>query len=149
MKVLASVLSVSLLAIVGCAGTDATVDSTTGDGVEGLKKACGGIAAIPCPTGYQCVVTATYPDAMGTCKKKKSCVQNVMCTLNSHWDSATCSCVPNSCVQKVMCMQGEHFDSILCQCVEDVTCTTLECMSGYHCEMKGLNGGSTAVCIKN
>ncbi len=149
MKFLASVLSVSLLAIVGCAGTDSTIDDTTGDGIEGLKQACGGIAAIKCPKGYECVVKATYPDAMGSCKKKKTCVQNEMCTLSSHWDSTACSCVPNSCVQKVMCMQGEHFDSILCECVTDVTCTTLECISGYHCEMKGLNGGSTAVCIKN
>ncbi len=149
MKVFASVLSVSILAIVGCAGTDSTIDSTTGDGVEGLKKACGGIAAIPCPKGYECKITSTYPDAMGSCKKIKTCVQTQMCTLTSHWDSQVCSCVPNSCIQKVMCTTNSHWDSILCECVEDVTCNTLECMSGYHCEMKGLNGGSTAVCIKN
>lgn len=30
---------------------------------------CGGIANIKCPPGYACSVTATYPDASGTCIK--------------------------------------------------------------------------------
>jgi hypothetical protein len=148
MKTFASFLSAALL-IAGCAGTDSSIDDNTGDGIEGLKKACGGIADIQCPKGYQCNITATYPDAMGTCKKSKVCVQNEMCALTSHWDSKACSCVPNSCVEKVMCTTNSHFDTILCECVENVTCMTLECISGYHCEEKGLNGGSTGVCIKN
>ncbi len=48
-----------------------------------------------------------------------------------------------------MCTLSSHWDSTLCQCVSNVTCKTLTCSSGYHCEMKGLNGGSTATCIKN
>src|SRR6185312_9933620 len=122
-KTIASLLAA--FALVACAGTDSTVDQTTGDGVEGLKKSCGGIADIQCPKGYACKITATYPDAMGTCKKKNVCIDNVMCAINSHWDS------------------------VLCECVENVSCNVLECMSGYHCEEKGLNGGSTGVCIKN
>ncbi len=31
---------------------------------------CGGIAGIPCPSGYVCQMTAMYPDASGTCTKK-------------------------------------------------------------------------------
>jgi hypothetical protein len=149
MKTLASILSVAALLLVGCAGTDSTIDDNAGDGVEGLKKACGGIAAIKCPKGYECNVTAKYPDAMGTCKKITSCVQNEMCALSSHWDSKVCSCVPNSCVEKVMCTTDSHWDSTLCECVDNVTCMTLECIKGYHCEEKGINGGSIGVCIKN
>ena len=146
-KTIASLLAA--FALVACAGTDSTVDQTTGDGVEGLKKSCGGIADIQCPKGYACKITATYPDAMGTCKKKKNCVENEMCALTSHWDSTACACVPNVCVDNVMCTLNSHWDSVLCECVENVSCNVLECMSGYHCEEKGLNGGSTGVCIKN
>ena len=135
-------------ALVACAGSD-SITPTTGNEVTGLTPACGGIAAIPCPKGYACVTTSKVPDARGRCKKQKTCVQTMMCTLTSHWDSTVCACVPNECVDKVMCMLGSHWDGTLCECVEDVTCSELECSKGYHCEMKGLNGGSTAVCIKN
>ena len=147
------VLSASFLGIVACAGVDGSIatdgtDTSSDDGVEGLKVACGGIAGLKCPTGYECVMTSHIPDATGTCKKKKACVQNVMCTLNDHWDSKKCACVPNSCT-KTACDSDSHWDSILCACATNYTCQVLECSSGYHCEMKGLNGGSTAVCIKN
>ena len=135
------------VALAACAGTDSTVDQTTGDGIEGLKKSCGGIADIQCPKGYQCVIKATYPDAMGTCKKKKACVQNVMCTLTSHWDSKACACVPNTCIDNVMCTSTSHWDSTLCECVENVTCAVLECMSGYHCEQT--SSTANASCVKN
>ncbi|KAJ3045247.1 hypothetical protein HDV00_011119 [Rhizophlyctis rosea] len=32
---------------------------------------CGGIAAIQCPTGFACQITATYPDAGGVCVKQQ------------------------------------------------------------------------------
>lgn len=145
MKIIASVLSIAsvfaFVAVSGCAGTDASVDQNTDQGVEGLKKACGGIADIKCPKSYACVITATYPDAMGKCKKVKACVETQLCTLQSHWDSSSCACVPNFCVDNIMCTLGSHWDATQCACVEDVTCETLECKAGYHC--------SAAKCIKN
>jgi hypothetical protein len=32
-------------------------------------KFCGGIAAIPCASGYRCEIKETYPDAGGSCVK--------------------------------------------------------------------------------
>ncbi len=152
-KVFIALLSASAVGLAACAGTDGSLgtgtDTSSEDGIEGLKVACGGIAALKCPTGYQCVITSNIPDATGTCKKKKACVQNEMCALTAHWDSSKCACVPNSCVEKVMCTTDSHWDSVLCQCVTNYTCEVLECSTGYHCEMKGINGGSMAVCIKN
>ncbi|PID37864.1 MAG: hypothetical protein CSB49_08470 [Proteobacteria bacterium] len=34
---------------------------------------CGGIAGIPCPSGYKCWITATYPDASGGCVAEGFC----------------------------------------------------------------------------
>jgi hypothetical protein len=33
--------------------------------------------------------------------------------------------------------------------IDHPTCLTLTCAQGFHCEMKGINGGSVAACIKN
>lgn len=30
---------------------------------------CGGIAAFPCPAGFECLYDGNYPDAGGTCQK--------------------------------------------------------------------------------
>ncbi len=34
---------------------------------------CGGIAAFPCPAGYECVLDGSYPDAGGHCRKINGC----------------------------------------------------------------------------
>lgn len=34
---------------------------------------CGGIAGIPCPKGYKCWITASYPDASGSCVAEDFC----------------------------------------------------------------------------
>ena len=41
---------------------------TTGGSGERTGQFCGGIAAIKCPKGQQCVLDGTYPDAGGTCQ---------------------------------------------------------------------------------
>lgn len=40
-----------------------TDKNSTGDGF------CGGIAGIPCPSGYRCLLDGDYPDAGGKCQK--------------------------------------------------------------------------------
>jgi hypothetical protein len=39
----------------------------TGKPTPGSGSFCGGIAAIPCPSGYSCRLDGNYPDAGGTC----------------------------------------------------------------------------------
>jgi hypothetical protein len=35
--------------------------------VPGTEKFCGGIANLPCPAGFTCKLSGTYPDAGGHC----------------------------------------------------------------------------------
>jgi hypothetical protein len=60
------------------------------------KIACGGRTLNPhsCPTGYDCTGKQLMVDGPGTCVVH-TCVQTMMCVQTSHWDSASCSCVPN------------------------------------------------------
>ena len=115
---------------------------------EAVTKMCGGIAGLTCPKGYDCKLTSHMPDAAGTCHKH-SCVQTGVCAISAHFDHTKCACVPNVCVDMIACVAGSHWDSALCTCVKSPTCLTLTCASGSHCEMKGINGGSIAVCIAN
>ncbi len=121
------------LALAACAAETSSEDtSTAADQGEELKGVtCGGIAGLACPSGYHCVIPQSQqhmPDAAGRCRKGTTCIQNVMCAINSHFDTSKCECVPND---------------------PGPTCLTLTCAQGTHCEMKGINGGSIAVCIKN
>lgn len=57
------------IAVLTPACASSTQDSSD-DSADELRAArCGGIAGIACKAGYDCNITATYPDAMGTCKK--------------------------------------------------------------------------------
>ena len=47
--------------------TEVEGEPETQSGPEG--KFCGGIANIPCPNGFECVLDGSYPDAGGTCRK--------------------------------------------------------------------------------
>jgi hypothetical protein len=144
------VSSFSIFVLAACAGADGSqVADTSDDNVEAIKVACGGIAGIQCPAKYDCVIKSNHPDAMGTCEKRKVCIQNVMCAKNGHFDHDLCKCVPNTCVQTQACMKDSHWDSVTCGCVADVSCKTLTCVKNYHCEEKGINGGTIPVCIHN
>ena len=56
---------------------------------------CGGFIrnAHQCTTGYACDFQGHVPDVGGVCAK--SCVQNMMCMTNEHFDHTACACVPN------------------------------------------------------
>ena len=43
--------------------------STSTPTTEGAGQFCGGIAAMQCPTGYECKLEGAYPDAGGKCQK--------------------------------------------------------------------------------
>ncbi len=147
----AVVSMMSLVACVANTGDDpADTTDTSGEEDELKQSVCGGIAGLPCPSGYECVLKSpVIPDQTGTCHKK-TCVQNALCAKNAHFDKNACKCVPNFCVQNALCAVNGHWDSILCECVANgPTCKTLTCAQGSHCEQKGINGGSVAVCIKN
>lgn len=57
------------------------------------------------------------------------CVQTQLCVRGDHWDTETCSCVPDAvdgsggaggggvCIQNVVCVTTAHFDRELCRCV--------------------------------
>ena len=71
-----AVLIVGTLGLAGCtaAASDPAADpqgdeAVTGDDAELRAKKCGGIAGLRCGAGYDCVITAHHPDAMGSCKK--------------------------------------------------------------------------------
>lgn len=143
---------ISMMGLLGAciAQTGDNTEPATGDEEDIKSSVCGGLAGLPCPSGYECLLKSPpIPDQTGTCHKKK-CVQNVFCAKNTHFDSSACACVPDFCVQNALCAGSGHFDHILCKCVANgPTCKTLTCASGTHCEQKGINGGSVAVCIKN
>ncbi len=146
-----SLSSLTIVAVTACAGTDGSfaTETSADDNVEALKVSCGGIADIQCPANYDCVITSKVPDAMGSCHKRKVCIQNQICAISGHFDHKLCKCVPNTCVQTMMCMKDSHWDATMCGCVADVTCKTLTCVNNYHCEEKGINGATIAVCIHN
>jgi len=152
--------------IVGCAGANSgevTGDQSADTADEELSNSiCGGIAGIKCPTGYDCKLSGNYPDAAGKCVKARGegafcggfagipCAKGYECQLKGNYPDAGGTCHKKGvCVQNVLCTLDAHFDSQLCQCVQNVTCKTLTCAKGYHCEMKGINGGSIGVCLKN
>jgi len=81
--------------------TGSSCDPATGKCIS-ANVACGGLAGKPCPGFGRCVddpsdscdPAAGGADCAGTC----SCVQNVLCTANSTFDSSpsVCTCVPNA-----------------------------------------------------
>jgi len=156
-------VSFSGLSLAACASSADGFDGTASTDEEIISGSmCGGFAGIQCPQGYDCKLAGNYPDASGTCRKSKSegkmcggiaaiaCPQGYSCQLAGNYPDAAGKCHKDvACVQKVMCMSNAHFDTSLCQCVTNVTCSNLKCASGYHCEMKGINGGAIAACIKN
>lgn len=99
---------------------------------------CGGIAGLACPAGQTCVDDPTdgCDPANGGADCGGLCVK---------------TCDPKLALT-VTCMPGTQFDVQKCACVapeNKLTCATVDCKSGYHCEMKGINGGSIPVCIKD
>jgi hypothetical protein len=69
---------------------------------EGERVFCGGIAGIPCPGQGRCADDPSDgcdPNNGGAdCGGLCTCVQNVLCTISSHFDSSpsVCACVPNT-----------------------------------------------------
>jgi hypothetical protein len=57
---------------------------------------CGGFAGTKCPSGYTCQVTATYPDATGTCVANSQTRTKLTCPQNGYVD---CMPGPNSGVK--------------------------------------------------
>lgn len=43
-------------------------EATSTPAVKGTGQFCGGIAAFQCPTGYECKLDGSYPDAGGACQ---------------------------------------------------------------------------------
>ena len=64
-----AVLSAALLAFAACdAPKSDSLDDKAGR-VDSAEAAvfCGGIAAIQCPDGQECILDGNFPDAGGTC----------------------------------------------------------------------------------
>lgn len=131
-------------ATVRCAsGTRCVASGSTASCVPnggGYGATCGGIAGLPCASGYTCVLSSTFPDATGYC----------------HGLSAEGgSCGGGSLRFPAVCGTGLHCNGPAAgsppgatgTCVRDTgpTCATVRCTSTTHCEV---NGGM-AGCVPN
>jgi hypothetical protein len=108
-------------------------------GVCEKQKTCGGIAGLKCDAGFTCVDDPNDScdpakggaDCGGICQKN-TCVQTVLCTTTSHFDTSKCACVPNTCVQTVLCTTTSHFDTSKCACVPNTCVQTQLCIKTSH-----------------
>jgi len=129
----------------------ATVDCAPGTRCENGQcvVSCGGLLGGPCPGLGKCVddpndkcdPAAGAADCAGIC----SCVQNVLCTTDSKFDSspAVCACVPAKppvCgpVCDIYCQYGNVLDANgcpTCGCNPPPAdpCATVKCPSGTQC----------------
>jgi hypothetical protein len=126
------------------AGTECRVSDMGTPACVAVGPSCGGIAARPCPGSGRCVDDPTDscdPNAGGAdCGGVCACVQNVLCTRDSVFDSSpeVCACVPKVCVQNVLCARGTTFDNSpdVCACVPDASaCAAVLCPTGTTCEV--------------
>jgi hypothetical protein len=93
---------------------------------------CGGIAGLACPAGQTCVDDPTDScdpakggaDCIGICQTK-TCIQNVLCVMGSHFDRTACKCVPDTTTPTDSCGG----------CAAGTYCTY--CWSGYACIPNG------------
>jgi hypothetical protein len=138
----------NLCAAVTCP-TGSMCDPSTGKCLSGSVR-CGGIAGIQCPGLGKCVDDPSDgcdpakggADCGGIC----SCVENVLCTADSKFDSSpsVCACVPVKppmCgpVCDIYCQYGNVLDANgcpTCQCNPPPTdpCAAVLCMPGTHCD---------------
>jgi hypothetical protein len=61
---------------------------------------CGGIAGLPCPSGYRCMITEKYPDASGTCVS--TTVRPSYTCPSTEW----IDCMPGPGLSKSQCSSG-------------------------------------------
>jgi hypothetical protein len=98
-------------------------------------------ADLTCPTGYHCEMKGINGGSVPVCIK----------------DAATKSCKgfcgkksPDGCWCDSQCESyGDCCPDKQAECDSAKTCADITCSPGYHCEMKGINGGSVPVCIKD
>lgn len=139
----------NMCAAVQCA-TGSSCDPATGKCIADSVH-CGGISGKACPGSGKCV-----DDPSDSCDPKSggadcggicSCVENVLCTVNSKFDSSpsVCACVPTippTCppVCDIYCQYGHVLDANGCQTCScnpppsSDPCATVRCASGTHCD---------------
>ena len=93
---------------------------------------CGGIAGRPCPSGQRCV-----DDPSDSCDPARG--------------GADCGGICVQCVQNQLCIQGSHFDLASCSCVPDAppSCDAVRCASGTRCIICRTTNGPAPVCLPN
>ncbi|MCB9639553.1 MAG: hypothetical protein H6728_02815 [Myxococcales bacterium] len=96
---------------------------------------CGGIAGLPCPEGYNCVLSGSYPDAGGSCTK-------VTCDPKKEWARNYVSTDPNQCkAMRFSCPENtQHFfNDCGCGCEQAATCPEyFNCMPPSPCDEAGI-----------
>jgi hypothetical protein len=152
------------LALPACSSNTEPTDAD--DSADELGASCGGIANLKCSAGRRCVITETYPDAMGNCYRQCGgiagiqCPASLTCVLDGTYPDAsgTCRAPSRATCATTRCAPGTHCEEKglnggspvpVCLKNAEVHCNAIRCSPGYHCEEKGLNGGSTGVCIEN
>src|SRR5437868_4675113 len=93
--------SASALAIACSGNSEDAISGADNEATEEIHNSiCGGIAAIKCPTGYECQMTSHIPDTTGKCVKAKgegafcggfggiSCPKGYTCELHGNYPDA-------------------------------------------------------------
>lgn len=108
---------------------------------------CGGIAGLPCPVGFKCVLDGNYPDAGGKCVACPPVLCELYCEDGFDVDAngcEICQCKqPERNVASGMCIKNS-FDS----CNSDADCVSGGC-GGELCFNPAFGGGfSTCECVQ-
>lgn len=133
-------LVIIALVIFGCTGT-APAEPQQNQTPPDAGQFCGGIAAIACPAGHECVLDGTYPDAGGVCVPAKcggpqdiACPAGYDCALD-RCGADESRCGPDSygkCVKAEPAVPAPPAG----YCETDADCMTGGC-SGQLCLSKG------------
>jgi len=87
-KIFFAVVFASLAGACSAADPNQPEGTTTEEELKG--SSCGGLFNKQCPQGYTCKTSGKCCDLPGVCVKKV-CVQNVLCAINSHFDTPSAS----------------------------------------------------------
>jgi hypothetical protein len=116
-------------AATGASSTGGSTSGTTSTGQSTGGASTGSTTSGTSSTGNTTSGTSSTGRATsGTASS--GCIDNILCTVNHHWDPVACMCVPNdagapidsgqgdACATNVLCLVG-HWDPIQCKCVPD------------------------------
>jgi hypothetical protein len=142
------------LGLSACAVGVEEADEQVENAGEEARQRCGGIAALPCPDGYECIISARCQgaDCSGTCRKLPGggTIKPDRCSYNDP-NKTYVSKDPVQCMAMLfMCAAGTpFFDDCGCGCETTVSDCTPGCPSGLYCAVCRTIDGPANVCLPN